>query len=185
MIRKFVSISTAWVSIALAPAVGGAQERAPVTKIEPVHTREFYHAPVERCQQVPIPVYAPPAHRSSYGGVVGSIGDTMFGSTSGLVGAVVGGVLGSQIGSGSGRSLATGVGVVVGAAAGDRLERGVVPPTQGVYMQTQCLSHFETRSYERLAGYNVHFVHRGEPRVVFLTYNPGDYVSVTETLTVR
>jgi uncharacterized protein YcfJ len=185
MIRKFLSISTALVSIALAPAVGVAQERAPVTKIEPVHTREFYQAPVERCQQVPIPVYAPPAHRSSYGGVVGSIGDTMFGSTSGLVGAVVGGALGSQIGSGSGRAVATGVGVIVGAAAGDRLERGVVPQTQRGYLQNQCTSYLETRTYERIVGYDVHFTFRGQSRVAFLTYNPGEYVSITETLNVR
>lgn len=162
-----------------------AQEKVPVTKIEPVQSREFYQAPVERCHRVLVPIYAPPAHRGAYGGVVGSIGDTVFGSTSGLIGAAVGGVLGSHVGSGSGRALATGVGVIVGAAAGDRLERGVPPQTQGVYMQNQCVSQLETRSYERIIGYDVHFTYRGHPRVAFLTYNPGEYVSVTENLTVR
>lgn len=167
------------------PTLAAGQEKVPVTKIEPVQSREFYQAPVERCYQVPVPMYAPPTHRGTYGGVVGSIGDTVFGSTSGLIGAAVGGVLGSHVGSGSGRALATGVGVIVGAAAGDRLERGVPPQTQEVYMQNQCVSQLETRSYERIIGYDVHFTYRGHPRVAFLTYNPGEYVSVTENLTVR
>jgi len=171
--------------LALSLSSAMAQERAPVTKVEPVHNREFYQVPVERCHQVAVPVYGSPLNRGSYGGVVGAVGDTVFGSTSGLLGAVVGGALGSQIGSGSGRALATGVGVIVGAAAGDRLERAPVPSTQGVHMQNQCVTHLETRSYERIVGYDVHFVHRGQPKVAFLTYNPGEYVSVTETLSIR
>lgn len=40
-----------------------------------------------------------------------------------LLGAVLGGVIGNQFGSGSGRSVATGVGVVGGAVAGNQVER--------------------------------------------------------------
>lgn len=127
MISKSLPDSAAMILIALAPVVGGAQERTPVAQIEPVHTREFYQAPVERCQQVPLHIYEPPAHRSSYGGVLGSIGDTMFGSTSGLLGA---------------------------EAMNDS-------------QAATCIFY------------------RSEPQVVFLNYNPGGYVSVTETLTVR
>jgi hypothetical protein len=56
-----------------APIFAAGQEKVPVTKVEPVQTREFYQAPVERCHQVPVPIYAPPGHRGTYGGVVGSI----------------------------------------------------------------------------------------------------------------
>lgn len=40
-----------------------------------------------------------------------------------VLGAVLGGVVGHQFGSGSGRSLATGVGVIGGAVAGDQVEK--------------------------------------------------------------
>jgi uncharacterized protein YcfJ len=185
MSYKLLALSVIFVLLTARHGIVSAQERAPVTKAEPVHTREFYQAPVERCHQVAVPVHAPPAYRGSYGGVIGAIGDTMFGSISGLVGAVVGGALGNQIGSGSGRAVATGAGVIVGAAAGDRLERGTTPQTQGVYLQNQCTSYLETRTYERVIGYDVHFTYRGLPKTVFLSYNPGEYVSVTETLNVR
>ncbi|MBY0417954.1 MAG: glycine zipper 2TM domain-containing protein [Pararheinheimera sp.] len=40
-----------------------------------------------------------------------------------VLGAVLGGVIGNQFGSGSGRSIATGVGVVGGAMAGNQVEK--------------------------------------------------------------
>lgn len=40
-----------------------------------------------------------------------------------VLGAVLGGVIGNQFGSGSGRSVATGVGVIGGAVAGNQVER--------------------------------------------------------------
>ena len=71
-----------------------------------------------------------PAYRSQgYGeyGQVRSIGVIPMASrTSGggaVLGAVIGAVIGHQIGSGSGRDVATGVGAVGGALAGNEIER--------------------------------------------------------------
>lgn len=71
--------------------------------------------------------YAAPERATEYGRVTNiyELQGQRSGQTTGagaVLGAVVGGVLGHQIGGGSGRSLATGVGVVGGAVAGNAIE---------------------------------------------------------------
>lgn len=71
--------------------------------------------------------YAAPARGTEYGRVVNvyALQEQRSGQTSGagaVLGAVVGGVLGHQIGGGSGRTVATGVGVIGGALAGNAIE---------------------------------------------------------------
>ena len=46
---------------------------------------------------------------------------SMNGTGGALLGAVLGGVVGNQFGGGSGRALATGVGVIGGAVAGNQI----------------------------------------------------------------
>ena len=80
----------------------------------------------------------PPRNDSTIGDARGGINNAQqFGNVSGievvpvanrssgggaLLGAVIGGVLGNQVGSGTGRAVATGVGVVGGAAVGNNIE---------------------------------------------------------------
>jgi outer membrane lipoprotein SlyB len=66
------------------------------------------------------------AQRAEMGRVTSIENVAIQGRTSGggaILGAVLGAVVGSQIGGGSGRALATGVGVVGGAVAGNSIEQ--------------------------------------------------------------
>jgi outer membrane lipoprotein SlyB len=71
-------------------------------------------------------VYTAPRHAEQYGRVSDIQILTLESKTSGggaVLGAVLGGVLGHQVGSGRGRDLATGIGVVGGAVAGNNVEK--------------------------------------------------------------
>lgn len=91
------------------------------------------------------------------------------GSSSGggaVVGAIVGGLLGNTVGGGSGRILATGAGMLAGAAVGDRVEAG---------QQPQLVQNCSTQtSYEnRTTGYNVQYEYAGKQYQVQMPYDPG------------
>lgn len=91
-----------------------------------------------------------------------------------LVGAIVGGLLGHTIGHGMGRAAATGVGVVAGAAIGDRVE------AQG---QPQAMQYCSTHtSYEnRTVGYNVTYEYAGRQYTVQMPYDPGPTIQLQIT----
>lgn len=71
-------------------------------------------------------VYSAPRNTEQYGRVSDIEVLTLESRPSGggaVLGAVLGGVLGHQVGRGRGRDLATGIGVVGGAMAGNRVEK--------------------------------------------------------------
>jgi len=71
-------------------------------------------------------VYTEPRNAEKYGRVTDIEVMTLESRTSGggaVLGAVIGGVLGHQVGGGTGRDLATGAGVIGGAAVGNNLEK--------------------------------------------------------------
>jgi len=75
--------------------------------------------------QQPMPVVRPAPVYAEYGRVenIGYVQISQRPSGAGAVlGAVIGGVVGNRFGGGSGRALATGVGVVGGAIAGNAIE---------------------------------------------------------------
>ncbi len=93
-----------------------------------------------------------------------------------VLGAVIGGILGHQVGGGSGRDLATGIGVVAGAAIGANTGSGGQPVATGQNVQ-RC---------ERIPGsahpayWDVTYHFRGQDYQVQMTHPPGNTVTVNE-----
>jgi uncharacterized protein YcfJ len=129
----------------------------------------------ERLHEVPVlsarAVMGPPEQRCwvERERLVVERGDPNVGGA--LAGALIGGVIGHQIGAGHGRDLATGVGVVTGAAIGANVNRD---------------DHVTTRPVERCrnvpgsrpAYWDVTYQFRGEQHQVQMTEPPGQTLTV-------
>jgi uncharacterized protein YcfJ len=91
-----------------------------------------------------------------------------------LIGAVTGAAIGHNFGGGTGRAVATGIGMVAGAAIGDQVEAGAYPPV--AVMATRCrnVTHYENRT----VGYNVVYDYQGMRRSVRLAQDPGDRIAL-------
>ena len=84
-----------------------------------------------------------------------------------VLGAIAGGVLGNQIGHGAGRAVATGIGVVGGAAVGNSIEGS------GSYVQNVQQCSTQTFYENRTVAYNVTYEFAGRENTVQLPYDPG------------
>lgn len=91
-----------------------------------------------------------------------------------IIGGVIGGVLGHQIGSGRGQDLATGIGIVGGAAVGANVGRG---PDGVVYSQNVRRCEYVPAS-ARLDYYDVTYSFAGYEHRVQLTTPPGPTIVV-------
>ena len=128
------------------------------------------NVPVEYEEQVPITqeVANDEPRRPSAGGA----------ALGGLVGAFVG----NQIGHGGGRALATGIGLIGGMAAGDRLGGHTPPATKTVtVMQVEKRTRYEqqekcetvSETSREVENYTVTFNYKGQPVTTVMPYNPG------------
>ena len=101
------------------------------------------------------------------------------GQTSGagaLMGAVAGGAIGNGVGKGEGRALATMIGVIGGALAGDKVEGPQAAQTQ---THQTCTTQ---QVYEnRLMGYNVVYEFAGKQYTVQLPKDPGPTIKLQIT----
>jgi uncharacterized protein YcfJ len=101
------------------------------------------------------------------------------GQTSGAgaaMGAIAGGAIGNAIGKGEGRALATMIGVIGGAIAGDKVEGPQAAQTQ---TQQTCTTQ---QVYEnRLMGYNVVYEFAGKQYNVQLPKDPGPTIKLQIT----
>jgi uncharacterized protein YcfJ len=86
-----------------------------------------------------------------------------------VAGAVIGGVVGNAIGAGAGRAAATALGVVGGAAIGDRVEANGTPPATATVQRCRQSSRLE----DRIIGYDVVYEYAGTRRTVRLPQDPG------------
>jgi len=144
--------------LAFAPLLGHAQsqEMGRVISSTPVVTQVA--APQQVCNQGQVITAAP---KSGAGA---------------LIGAIAGGAIGSQIGGGSGRALATAVGVIGGAIAGDSVESAPAPVYQTV---NHCMQQL---AYEnRITAYNVVYEYAGKQYSIQLPNDPGPYVPLRIT----
>ena len=91
-----------------------------------------------------------------------------------IVGGVIGGILGHQIGSGRGQDLATGIGIVGGAAVGANVGRG---PDGVVYSQNVRRCEYVPAS-ARLDYWDVTYNFAGYEHRVQLTTPPGPTIVV-------
>jgi uncharacterized protein YcfJ len=91
-----------------------------------------------------------------------------------LVGALIGGVVGHNLGSGFGRAAATGVGVVAGAAIGDRTEAANTPSGFVPVRSCQTFTSYENR----VVAYDVSYDYNGQRHVARLSqaFNPGESI---------
>lgn len=114
-----------------------------------------------------------------------------------LVGGVAGGMIGSHFGGGSGQALASGIGVIAGAIAGDRMANGdpnqteymlqEVPrtrnvkdrnqPHQAVPLQQQFCRTVEDRQLVP-DGFTVVYRYNGRDITAHLPYDPGSTLTV-------
>ena len=85
-----------------------------------------------------------------------------------VLGAIAGAALGNAIGGGAGRAIATGVGLVGGAAVGDRVEGGGAS-----YVQNMQSCTTQTFYENRTIGYNVTYEYGGRPYTVQMPNDPG------------
>jgi len=91
-----------------------------------------------------------------------------------LLGAVIGGILGHQVGGGTGRDVATGLGVVAGAAIGGNTGRGGAPDTATQDVQ-RCS---EATRPARPTYWDVTYRFRGQDYRVQLDSQPGATITV-------
>ena len=92
------------------------------------------------------------------------------------MGAIAGGAIGNAIGKGEGRALATMIGVIGGAIAGDKVEGPQAAQTQ---TQQTCTTQ---QVYEnRLMGYNVVYEFAGKQYNVQLPKDPGPTIKLQVT----
>jgi uncharacterized protein YcfJ len=93
-----------------------------------------------------------------------------------LMGAIAGGAIGNSVGKGDGRALATMIGVIGGAMAGDKVESPQAAQTQ---TQQTCTTQ---QVYEnRLMGYNVVYEFAGKQYNVQLPKDPGPTIKLQIT----
>ncbi len=114
-----------------------------------------------------------------------------------IVGGLAGGILGHQVGGGSGKDVATALGAVLGAMAGDQLQNrdarsqydnGQYSNSQydnGGYETAQrevkrCRTVYDTQT--RITGYRVSYDYRGQNYTGFMRTNPGNSLPVRVTV---
>jgi uncharacterized protein YcfJ len=110
-----------------------------------------------------------------------------------IVGGLAGGILGHQVGGGSGKDVATALGVVLGAMAGDQLQNRDArsPYDNGQYSNSQYDNgSFETAQREvkrcrtvydaqtRITGYRVSYDYHGQNYTTFMRTHPGNSLPV-------
>jgi uncharacterized protein YcfJ len=93
-----------------------------------------------------------------------------------LMGAVAGGAIGNAVGKGEGRALATMIGVIGGALAGDKVEG-----PQAAQAQTQQTCTTQQVYENRLMGYNVVYEFAGKQYTVQLPKDPGPTIKLQIT----
>ena len=95
-----------------------------------------------------------------------------------VLGAVIGGILGHQVGGGSGKDVATGIGVLAGAAIGSNTGRG--DSDQQVVTTPNVQRCSRDPSQARAAYWDVAYNFRGQEYRVQMTQAPGRTVTVNE-----
>jgi len=91
-----------------------------------------------------------------------------------LVGAIAGGVLGHTVGGGAGQAVATGLGVVAGAAIGDRVEANGAQPVAATEQRCRTVTRYENRT----VAYEVVYDYQGVRRATRVAQDPGERIAL-------
>lgn len=127
---------------------------AQVLRADEVVERVVTRTPEERCDDV--------EYRQS--------GQTAGGT---VIGALVGAALGNQVGKGDGRKAATVAGAVAGGAIGHNIARDRVE-AEG----RGCQIVEVEREEQRVVGYDVEYMYKGEKYMSRLPYDPGNRLRI-------
>jgi len=127
---------------------------AQVLRAEEVVERVVTRTPEERCDDV--------EYRQS--------GQTAGGT---VIGALVGAALGNQVGKGDGRKAATVAGAVAGGAIGHNIARDrAEAEARGCHIVEV------EREEQRVVGYDVEYMYKGEKYMSRLPYDPGNRLRI-------
>jgi uncharacterized protein YcfJ len=91
-----------------------------------------------------------------------------------LVGAIAGAAVGNAFGHGGGRALATGIGMVTGAAIGDRVEANGSPPVASTVQRCRNVTTYQNHT----VGYDVVYDYQGVRRSVRVAQDPGSQIAL-------
>lgn len=95
-----------------------------------------------------------------------------------IMGAIAGGAMGNAVGKGTGRAVTTGLGVILGAAMGDRIESDGRP---GV-MRTAQRCEQQNTYQNQVVSYNVVYEYGGQRYSTQMQREPGATIPVTVTV---
>ena len=91
-----------------------------------------------------------------------------------LLGAIIGAAVGHNVGGGMGQAAATGLGMVTGAAIGDRIEANGTPPALATVRSCQNITAYENR----IVGYDVVYDYQGQRYSARLAQDPGRRIAL-------
>jgi len=132
---------------------------AQVLRADEVVERVVIRTPEERCDDV--------EYRST--------GRTTGGT---VIGALVGAALGNQVGKGDGRKAATVAGAVAGGAIGNNIAR-----RRDEAEARGCELVEVEREEDRVVGYDVEYMYKGEKYMSRLPYDPGNRLRIRVSVT--
>lgn len=141
---------------------------ANVVDVQPIVRYVTVETPVRECYQVERKVRK--RRRGNDGNVAGAA----------IMGGILGGLIGNQFGSGNGRDAATAAGFIIGSSvAAENARDSAGRSSRTVRKQVrQCDVTYESREEERIDGYNVTYVFRGNEYRTRMRRDPGDKIKV-------
>ncbi|HSX59490.1 MAG TPA: glycine zipper 2TM domain-containing protein [Tahibacter sp.] len=148
---------------ASAAAEAEAERYADVHRVNPVI--EQVTTPRKDCEQVTVNKRQPERD--------GNVGGT-------IIGAVVGGALGNQVGRGDGRKAATVAGAVAGGVVGHEMDKRHQGGRVTTSTETRCRTVNDVS--DRVAGYDVTYVHKGREYTTRMDYDPGERIRIEPTV---
>lgn len=172
IIKKIV-IAAGMVVGSLASALSFADQnydRARVVDVQPIYESVRYEVPSEQCHEQRVAV--PRRHRAS--------------ATSPIIGAILGGALGNAVGHNKrNKQVGTVIGAVLGGTIGADIGRRHSRDDDDYgnrrvryHTQEVCETSYETRTENRLSGYNVSYVYAGTTYQTQMDRDPGDSIRV-------
>ena len=140
-----------------------------VIKVTPVYREVRVNHPVKECWSEPVR-YPRRDHYPS-----DRVGKT-------LAGGLIGGIIGHQFGGGSGKDLATAVGTIIGAQAGNNSSRSHYDQpsydTRHTQYEERCETQNRYRYEEVVDGYRVSYRYKGNRYQTNMPYDPGERIKL-------
>tara|TARA_A100001015_G_scaffold281254_1_gene344344 strand:- start:1717 stop:2217 length:501 start_codon:yes stop_codon:yes gene_type:complete len=160
IIYMFVTVTL--LTVAINTFAFSQSVRAPVVSVTPITVNQSVMVKQEYCRPI-----------------ITGYNDGMRGSTTG---SIIGAVLGSMIGENdSQRRIMTGVGAVIGGRVGSK--HNTEPHVE--YGRTYCGYKDSNQVQKVIQGYKVTYILNGTHHTTEMSYNPGNFVTIQTSYTIR